>query len=262
MVFPSGSITIGDYYGMAVNGQGVVIKNENLSEANGKGISPIAVIFSTATSTSDMASSVHDAWTHGYAMSLARAGLCIWGEANTTLPKWNLFSEWKDNFDGYTETWTIGENASYPAFYNAIRYKYTVVAPLSSSNWYLPSNGQCYLILKNLAEIDYTQSDRFFTKTSSYPETFTTEYNTGTCIGIRFGDVYSQFVSKVDGYITSASSYAATSLINSGGFIATSSISPYSNLPFYLEVSGNSYFVYHYNIPVTHDFQVRPVLAF
>jgi hypothetical protein len=53
----------------------------------------------------------------------------------------------------------IGENIDYRAFYYAIHYRDSVEAPETSSNWYLPSNGQWLYIIKNLgglADIPYT----------------------------------------------------------------------------------------------------------
>jgi hypothetical protein len=146
------TIEVGDYYCSSTSGQAWIVKQVDVNMAKKNyGASPIALIFSTSTSTTDQGHS----WRIGYAMSLQCAttteanGTCSWGPANVDTPLYNYGNSkplltWKFDKDGYTNTWTIGDNASYPAFHYAINYKNTIAAPSSSSNWYLPSIGQWY----------------------------------------------------------------------------------------------------------------------
>ncbi|MCR4772970.1 MAG: fimbrillin family protein [Prevotella sp.] len=155
------SVAVGDYYCSAANGQAFVVKQASLSTANSKGIKPIAVVFSTATSTTDKG----HGWNLGYAMALQCAttanganGTCIWGPIDSDSPylhNWDNadpLTTWKNNKDGYTETMSVPSNqrANYPAFKYAIEYNNKVAAPNTSSKWYLPSNGQAYDIFVKL----------------------------------------------------------------------------------------------------------------
>ncbi len=155
------TIEVGDYYCSSTSGQAWVVKTINLASAQSSyGASPIAVIFSTATSATDQ----NHGWRLGYAMALQNAttnngtnGTCIWGPIsdNGGLTNWDNAdprTTWVLNKEGYTETWTIGKNSDYPAFYYAIDYDNTVAAPNVSSKWYLPSNGQWYDIIVNLGK--------------------------------------------------------------------------------------------------------------
>lgn len=171
MVYPSGSIAYGDFYAIAGNGQGVVIKNSstNVTNAKAKGITPIAMVFHTSPSSTDQTNS----WTHGYAMGLKRpidnrvtwapaAGIVQtqqYGAGNIT----NLTNEInraKANLDGYTETNRIlaktsnKPSTSYPACYYAVTY--SVTYPKSSSGWYLPSVGQIYYLFNNAKSNSYS----------------------------------------------------------------------------------------------------------
>ncbi|MCR4774504.1 MAG: fimbrillin family protein [Prevotella sp.] len=157
-----GTIANGDYYCTTPSGQAWVVKQADLaSSKTARNTTPIAVVFSTATSTTDKG----HGWQLGYAMALQCAttgsganGTCTWGPANedcSYLTNWdnaNPRTTWKNNKDGYTETMSIpsGQRASYPAFQYAINYQSTVAAPNTTSKWYLPSNGQWYDIWVNL----------------------------------------------------------------------------------------------------------------
>ena len=198
MVYPSGTIAIGDYYGMAVNGQAVVVKNASISTASSKGITLNSVVFSTTTSSTDQG----HGWTHGYAMALQNAGNSSdydWSLSTSDSPIPNMtkeFSYWKSYYDGYTETHLIGTNSNYPAFYYALTYDNTVKAPLSSSKWYLPSNGQMYLICRNLGGMPAEPSSSSFDLSTG-----TNNYSWGSSAGKVDKEID-------DSYLTPASSYA------------------------------------------------------
>lgn len=168
MVYPSGNtIAFGDFYAIAANGQGVVIKNSSsyVSAAKTKGITPIAMVFHTSPSTSDKSSASHDAWTHGYAMSLKRANNACWWSTTTSTIQTNQYGAGnitnltaeidraKANLDGYSETKRIlaktsnSPSLNYPACYYAVTYGVTY--PKSSSGWYLPSVGQIFYLFYN-----------------------------------------------------------------------------------------------------------------
>ena len=163
MVYPSGNtIAVGDYYGIAVNGQAVVVKNASISSASSKGITPIAVVFSTTTSSTDQG----HGWTHGYAISLNDATSGAWKSSSVSLPDLTIwgsegykYSTMKDFLDGYTETMTIKNtsgysSSTYPLCYNALNY--SIATPKSSTGWYLPSVGQWHHFLYNLGR--YTET--------------------------------------------------------------------------------------------------------
>jgi hypothetical protein len=142
---------------MAANGQAYVVKMADLASAKNKSISPIALIFSTKTSSLDQG----HGWTHGYAISLKRGPACIWGPyIDTNLDNKTTVEQFKADKDGYTNTYVIGEVSDFPAFYNAIRFKNTTPTAYGSSGWFLPSAGQIYDYCMNIlgcpATDDYT----------------------------------------------------------------------------------------------------------
>lgn len=115
---------------------------------------PVAVIFSTTTSTTDQSSG----WTHGYAIALKNAATGLtWGLTSAT-PTGKLLTTSSSpsisgDKDGYTNTQNILKittkcSTEYPAV-NAAN-TYTVAAPRNTSGWYLPSSGQWYDICVNL----------------------------------------------------------------------------------------------------------------
>ncbi len=148
MVYPSGnSIAVGDYYSIAANGQAVVVKNASISSASSKGITPIAVVFSTSTSSTDSDAG----YKLGYALSLKFASQDVqWA---TSLGLTESFSATttpetcKSNKDGRTETLSMN-NSSHPAAQAALTYSQT--KPKAASVWFLPSCGQFYDIIINL----------------------------------------------------------------------------------------------------------------
>ena len=176
-IYSGSTIAIGDYYSTTANGQAYVVKAANLAAAKSKGITPIAVIFSTTTSTIDQG----HGWTNGYAMALQNAGnnkdeddvdvyLYLWSTEAIDEP---YLSNSNNNtfYDGYTETYNISKHGAivgethdkYPAFYAALSYATTnnVTTPISSSGWFLPSTGQAYKIIENICEMQFlTESGR------------------------------------------------------------------------------------------------------
>jgi len=170
MVYPSGSIAVGDYYGIAANGQAVVVKNASISSASSKGITPIAVVFYLGPTTKDRA----NGWTHAYAMSLKISSKgCVWstetsatvqnsshtGKANYTSHtfEYTAYTSAMADLDGYEATHNITDAggsytaATYPAFFSAVNF--ALSKPKSSSGWYLPTVGQWWEICVNLGGV-------------------------------------------------------------------------------------------------------------
>lgn len=119
------------------------------------GSTPIAVIFSKKTSTTDQGYG----WTHGYAMALKNASTgAAWGPSGTN-PTGTLIATTAGMIadkDGYTHT-TVINSSTYPAAYAAgSTYKSTVDIPSNTSGWYLPSSGQWIDICVNLGKISAT----------------------------------------------------------------------------------------------------------
>ena len=124
------------------------------------GKTPIGIVVSTDLSGPDRSAG----YKYGYVMALGKASTgCQW----TTLTNYcdrqvpssgystsANFKEVTSDMDGLTHTNTAKANASYsasafPAVYNAVNY--SVAAPAKSSGWYLPSAGQIYAMIRNLA---------------------------------------------------------------------------------------------------------------
>jgi hypothetical protein len=130
----------------------------------------IGIIFSNTVSVTDSVKG----WTHGYAMALTNAqstGGITWAppayqntqEFTTEI---NTVALMESDMDGYSHCQTIKSKAGsslsssyYSPFYYALNYgtasiggtKYA--APSGTSGWYLPSQGQWYLIIRNLGGI-------------------------------------------------------------------------------------------------------------
>ena len=128
---------------------------------------PIALIFSTATSITDQG----HGWSHGYAMALKNASTqCNWNAVNGPCNPTGVLSSNKGSReaeiadkDGYTYTQSIN-NSSYPAGYAAATtYSTMVTPPSNTSGWYLPSYGQWYDIIVNIGGIssNYSLSGNF-----------------------------------------------------------------------------------------------------
>jgi hypothetical protein len=157
IIFSGTTINVGDYYCNSISGRAYVVKKGDLTRAKSQGITPIAVIFSTSTSSIDQG----HGWNNGYAMALKDAnqntlwstisGRCIQYVQHTTL------TEGQDFQEGYTETHYITDNSNYnenncPAFFHAINYEASTPSPWLSSHWYLPSIGQWNTILRVLGK--------------------------------------------------------------------------------------------------------------
>ncbi|MCR4773386.1 MAG: fimbrillin family protein [Prevotella sp.] len=158
------SVDIGDFYGIYANGQGVVIDGNSsaVTAAKNKGITPVALIYSTSTSNTDKS----HGWTNGYAISLHKVGggNYAWStESGSTVM--NQQFPWKPTieemtpcwefYDGYTDTHTITDNrnnnaTNYPAFFAAINYQNNYSLSSATSKWYLPSHGQMYRFLREI----------------------------------------------------------------------------------------------------------------
>lgn len=151
------SVEIGYFYGKYANGQPVIIKNtaSDISTAKTKGITPVALIFSKTTSSTDDTS---NGWIHGYAMSLKNVSTsAAWrtsGSGTDLSKQWGTdYANAIKNYDGYKYTKEIVKNktlSNYPAFNAA--YTYNVAVSGASSGWYLPSIGQWYLLLTNVGK--------------------------------------------------------------------------------------------------------------
>ncbi len=122
---------------------------------NNPGKTPIAIIFSTNTTSYDKS----QAYTHGYAMALKdMTSTYTWGEKldNSSLTNYNGETSYLDRMDmeGYKNR--LYENATdYPASY-AAKNSYGVAAPTGTSGWFLPSSGQWFEIISNLGSLATT----------------------------------------------------------------------------------------------------------
>ncbi len=160
------SVDIGDFYGIYANGQGVVIDGNSsaVTAAKNKGITPVAIIYSTTTSDIDK----EHGWTNGYAMSLkdVDGNDYAWSTntSSTVMAKvyswgysWESIEACTEDYDGYTMTHRITNNniyssTTYPAFFAAVNYQNKVSLSSATSKWYLPSDGQWYLFLMKIGE--------------------------------------------------------------------------------------------------------------
>jgi hypothetical protein len=136
------------------------------ASASPTGKTAIGVVFSNAISATDSV----NGWVHGYAMALTNATSAVtWSSstyANTQefTTEINTTALMESDMDGYSHCQTIKNKSAYsqtnyPPIYYALNYgtasiggtKYA--APSSTSGWYLPSQGQWYMIIKNLGGI-------------------------------------------------------------------------------------------------------------
>jgi hypothetical protein len=125
------------------------------SLADSFGFTPIAIIFSKTTSTTDQG----HGWTHGYAMALKNASTsCPWNDVSsvTTGTYSTTTAAMMADKDGYTHTSYINSSACPAAYAAATSYNTTVAAPNSTSGWYLPSIGQWFDICTNLGKVKIT----------------------------------------------------------------------------------------------------------
>ena len=177
LYFNCSSVEVGYFYGKYTNGQPVIIKNTSadITSASAKGITPVAMVFSKTTSSTDDTS---NGWTNGYAISLKDVSTSsAWrssGSGTDLSKQWAFdYANAIKNYDGYKYTKEIVNNktlSNYPAFNAA--YNYSVKVSGASSGWYLPSIGQWYLLFVNVgkatgsttikkSEVAYWTSDVF-----------------------------------------------------------------------------------------------------
>ena len=122
---------------------------------NNPGKTPIAIIFSTNTTSYDKTQT----YTHGYAMALKdMTSTYTWGEKldNSSLDNYNGVTSYLDRKDmeGYKNR--LYENTTdYPASY-AAKNSYGVAAPTGTSGWFLPAAGQWFEIISNLGSLATT----------------------------------------------------------------------------------------------------------
>lgn len=122
---------------------------------NNPGKTPIAIIFSTNTTSYDKS----QAYTHGYAMALKdMTSTYTWGSQldNSSLTNYNGTTSYLDRMDmeGFMNR-SYESAASYAASY-AAKNSYGVAAPTGTSGWFLPSSGQWFEIISNLGSLATT----------------------------------------------------------------------------------------------------------
>ena len=160
MMIENYEVFIGDF----LCSDGSVVSPEKLATS---GKTPIAIVFSTETSATDKA----HGWTHGYAMALTNVhdgnsiGKYAWANQNTDvagIPNvggggYTFEYIGGTDMDGYTHT-TYLNSPDFPAGYAAKTiYESQVPSPVTTSGWFLPSNGQWYQIMINLGGLPASQ---------------------------------------------------------------------------------------------------------
>ncbi len=200
---------------------------------------PVGIVFSTAVSAADIAAG----YKHGYAVALKTVGTGVadgtgdatmaWsteseqlGTSTNGYPAVNLSSDELVGdyvasaryMDGRSETALITNrtgysSSTYPAAYAAVTtYASTVAPPSGASNWYLPSIGQWYELIKAFGGI------------TGYPDTYRTEI----CGGYWAG--------KSSATASAINTYAASKLTSTANSVDLSS----QWVNFYWASSGNS----------------------
>ena len=228
------------------------------ASASPTGKTAIGLVFSNAISATDSVKG----WTHGYAMALTNAASAvIWssnstaefGETSGTFT--NTLTLMKSDMDGYNHCQTIKNKSgysstTYPAFYYALNYGTSSIggtkyaAPSSSSGWYLPSEGQWYMIIKNLGGIT-----RVFDIDNTTVGTWTNNASITAATAIN---TYLNAVSGETINWSSTTSIAFWSSSESSASNVWGTGSDYGNLNF-----GNT--AKSYTSP---NYRVRPALAF
>ena len=121
---------------------------------NNPGKTPIAIIFSTSTTSNDVAQS----YIHGYAMALKDIALTYtWEDGqmdNSDLDNYNGTS-YLDRMDMEGFKNSLFEGSGYHASM-AAQNSYGVAAPTGTSGWFLPSSGQWFKIISNLGSLATT----------------------------------------------------------------------------------------------------------
>lgn len=206
LYFNCSSVEIGYFYGKYANGQPVIIKNTSadITSASAKGITPVAMIFSKTTSSTDDTS---NGWTHGYAISLKNVSTSsAWrtsGSGTDLSKQWAYdYSNATKNYDGYKYTKEIVNNktlSNYPAF--NVAYNYNVKVSGASSGWYLPSIGQWYLLIVNVGKATgaTTQNDAVAYWFREVFSLATLKTNLNNALKIVGSGSYDPFYSSSDG---------------------------------------------------------------
>ena len=121
---------------------------------NNPGKTPIAIIFSTSTTSNDVTQS----YIHGYAMALKDIALTYtWEDGqmdNSDLDNYNGNS-YLDRMDMEGFKNSLFEGSGYHASM-AAQNSYGVAAPTGTSGWFLPSSGQWFKIISNLGSLATT----------------------------------------------------------------------------------------------------------
>ena len=122
---------------------------------NNPGKTPIAIIFSTNTTSNDKIQT----YIHGYAMALKdMTSTYAWGNQldNSSLTNYNGEASYLDRMDmeGFTNR-SYESGSSYAASY-AAKNSYGVAAPTKTSGWFLPAAGQWFDIISNLGSLTTT----------------------------------------------------------------------------------------------------------
>lgn len=122
---------------------------------NNPGKTPIAIIFSTNTTSYDKS----QAYTHGYAMALKDIALTYtWEDGqmdNSDLYNYNGTTSYLDRMDMEGFRNSLFEGSGYHASM-AAQNSYGVAAPTGTSGWFLPSSGQWFKIISNLGSLATT----------------------------------------------------------------------------------------------------------
>lgn len=122
---------------------------------NNPGKTPIAIIFSTSTTSNDVVQS----YIHGYAMALKDIALTYtWEDGqmdNSDLNNYNGTTSYLDRMDMEGFRNSLFEGSGYHASM-AAQNSYGVAAPTGTSGWFLPSSGQWFKIISNLGSLATT----------------------------------------------------------------------------------------------------------
>ena len=122
---------------------------------NNPGKTPIAIIFSTNTTSYDKS----QAYTHGYAMALKDIALTYtWEDGqmdNSDLNNYNGTTSYLDRMDMEGFRNSLFEGSGYHASM-AAQNSYGVAAPTGTSGWFFPSSGQWFKIISNLGSLATT----------------------------------------------------------------------------------------------------------
>ena len=215
---------------------------------NNPGKTPVAIIFSTATSAYD-SETAH--YTHGYAMALkdvnitSQWGITLDSESLENLTGTSSYTDRNKDLDGYKNT--VLYEPDYPAAVTA-RNSYTVTAPSGTSGWFLPSAGQWFQIITNLGNLTTTGC--------SYDGWHGTTEN---MISARVASSINNRLS-----VLPAGSYDPFTVVTAGGSSVnywTSSEYNYSDA-IAVSFANNGSMLFATNVDKAQACRIRPVIAF